>query len=76
MKEYTITMSFSVEAEKANIEKINRFAEELSQKIMENDELSYDNDIEIVDINVDDVLDLNNYDFDEDEDYNEEDEDY
>ena len=76
MKEYTIVMTFSVEAEKSNLEKINTFAEELSRKIMDDDSLVLDNDIEVVDIIVDDVLDLNNYDFDEDEDYSDDDEDY
>ncbi len=76
MKEYTITMSFSVESEKSNLEKINLFADELSQKILDDDNLVLYNDIEIIDATVVDVLDLNNYDFDEDEDDTDEDEDY
>lgn len=79
MKEYTITMSFSIEAEKSKLEKIQQFAEELTQKILEDSELAYSGDIEIVEINVDDIQDHNDYDYeDEDDDYNydDEDEDY
>ena len=76
MKEYTINLSFSIKSEKSNIEKIIIFAEELSEKIMEKENLIYDNGVEIVDVNVEDVLDLNNYDFDEDEELFDEDEDY
>ena len=74
--DWTDPEDFSVEAEKSNLEKINRFAEELSQKIMDDDSLVFDNDIEIVEINVDDVLDLNNYDYDEDEDIYEDEDEY
>jgi len=67
MKEYTITMSFSVEATKSGLDKINRFAEDLSQKILDDDSLMYEDDIEVVEISVDEVIDHNEYDFDDDE---------
>lgn len=79
MKEYTITMSFSVEAEKSKLEKIQQFADELTQKILEDSELAYSDDIEIVEINVDDIKDHNDYDYEDDDDdynYDDEDEDY
>lgn len=79
MKEYTITMSFSIEAEKSKLEKIQQFAEELTQKILDDSDLAYSNDIEIVDISIDDIQDHNDYDYDdEDDDYSDfdEDEDY
>ena len=65
MKEYTIKMKFSVESEKANLGKISQFAEELSRKILEDDNFTYSDDIEIIDISVDDILDHNDYDFEE-----------
>lgn len=76
MKEYTITMSFSVEANNANYEKIREFAEELTNKIMDDDSLIYHNGIEIVDASIVEVEDYNDYDYDEDEkdDYFDEDE--
>lgn len=79
MKEYTITMSLSVEAEKSKLEKIQQFAEELTQKILEDSELTYSGDIEIVEINIDDIQDHNDYDYEDEDDYNyddDEDEDY
>lgn len=80
MKEYTITMSFSVEAEKSKLEKIQQFADELTQKILDDSDLAYSDDIEIVDITIDDIQDHNDYDYDdEDEDfanYDNDDEDY
>lgn len=55
MKEYTITMNFSVESEEADYEKISEFAEQLSESIMNDDNLIYGDDIEIVDITVHEV---------------------
>ena len=49
MKEYTIKMKFSVESEKANLGKISQFAEELSRKILDDDNFTYSDDIEIID---------------------------
>mgnify|MGYP001768056736 CR=1 FL=1 len=56
MKEYTITMNFLVEAEDADYEKINEFAEQLSENIMSDDKLIFNNDIEIIDITIGEVV--------------------
>jgi hypothetical protein len=55
MKEYTITMNFMIEAEDADYEKINEFAEQLSENIMSDDRLVCNNDIEIVGITVSEI---------------------
>lgn len=70
MKEYTITMTFSIEAVKAGVDKVTQFAEDLSQKML-ND--NYPNEIDIVDVSIDDVVDHNNYDYNEDDRFLEED---
>jgi len=59
MKEYIITMNFSVEAEEAEFEEISEFAEQLLENIMSDDKLIYKNDIEIVGITIDNIDDLN-----------------
>ena len=68
MKQYTITMKFRVEAEKANLEKITEYADELSENIMGDNKLVYNNNIEIIDVIVDDI-ENNIDDYDEEEDY-------
>ena len=69
MKEYTITMSFQVEADKSKLEKITQFADDLTQKILEDNDLVYHNDIKVVDIVVEDIQDHNDdYDDDDDDD--------
>ena len=68
MKEYKITMTFSLEAEDADYEKISEFAEDLSDRLMNDEKLNKD-DIEIVDVVVQNVDDLNDYDKNDDEDY-------
>ena len=57
MKEYTITMSFSIEAEDSDYEQITEFAEELSENIMTDDKLIYKNDIEIVGVAIQEIQD-------------------
>lgn len=66
MKEYKITMAFSIEAEYADYEKISEFAEDLSDKFMNDERLNKD-DIEIVDVTVQNVNNLNDYDKDDDD---------
>lgn len=68
MREYKITMTFSIEAEDADYEKISEFAEDLSDKFMNDEKLNKD-DIEILDVSVHNVEDLNDYDKDDEEDY-------
>jgi hypothetical protein len=68
MKEYTITLNFLVEAEDADFEKINEFAEQLSESIMGDDKLVFNNDIEIIDVTIVEVAGENyedNYDDDD-----------
>jgi hypothetical protein len=65
MKEYTIKMSFSIEAETADYEKVSEFAEKLSESIMNDDDLISSGDIEVIDISVEEVEDHN----DDGEDY-------
>lgn len=66
MKEYTITLSFSIEAGEADYERISEFAEELVENIMNTDDLIYNDDIEIVEASVEDVED-NNEEIDDDD---------
>ena len=76
MKEYSITLKFSLESKKADYEDISEFAEKLTEKIMNDDNLIYSNGIEIVEITVNEVEDNNSYlDIDEEE-FLDEDEDY
>ena len=70
MKEYKVTMTFSIEARKADYEKISDYAERLSNLIIS--KLNDDNDIDIVEASVDEIEDHNDYD---DGDYLNEDED-
>ena len=77
MKQYTITMKFRVEAEKGNLNKISNYADELSENIMKDTNLIYNDDIEIIDVVVEDVENSiddfdeedNDYLIDDDEDY-------
>ena len=61
-------MKFRVEAEKANLNKITEYADELSENIMGDTKLVYNDDIEIIDVVVDDI-ENNIDDYDEEEDY-------
>jgi len=70
MKQYTITMKFRVEAEKANLNKITEYADELSENIMGDNKLVYNDDIEIIDVVIDDI-ENNIDDFDDDDVYEE-----
>lgn len=68
MKEYTITMNFSIESKNADYDKIEIFADELTEIIM--DKLTF-HDIKIVDISVEDIEDNTEEDYfdHDDEDY-------
>ena len=55
MKEYTITLSFTVESEEADYERVSEFAEKLSENIMDYEMLIYDDDIEVTSIEVTDI---------------------
>lgn len=73
MKEYSITLTFAVETKKSDYEDVSEFAEQLIDKILDNDNLTIKRDIEIVDITLDKVEDYSIYKDDEED---EEDEDY
>jgi hypothetical protein len=57
-KEYKIQMTLSIESEDADYERVEQYAQELSESIMQDNTLVYD-DIEIVETVVSDVQDLN-----------------
>ena len=77
MKEYSITLKFSLESKKADYEDVSEFAEKLTEKIMNDDSLVFSDGIEITEITVNDVDDNNSYlDLDEEEEYLDEEEDY
>lgn len=76
MKEYTITLKISIESKKADYEDVSEFAEKLTEKIMNNDNLVFSDGIEITEISVNEVEDNNDYlDLDEEE-FLDEEEDY
>ena len=76
MKEYSITLKFSLESKKADYEDVSEFAEKLTEKIMNTDSLVFSDGIEITEITVNEVEDNNDYlDLDEEE-FLDEDEDY
>ena len=76
MKEYSITLKFSIESKKADYEEVSEFAEKLVEKIMNEDDLIISDGVEIVEISVVEVEDNNDYlDLDEEE-LPDEDEDY
>lgn len=58
MREYTITMTFSVQSEDSDYEKISDFATELSENIMSD---YTDDDIEIIEVTIDEIVDNNDY---------------
>ena len=69
MKEYTITMSLTVNTSNLSYKKLSQFAEELSETIKSEHS---DDDVEIVDVNIIEIEDLNDYDeeyLDEDDEY-------
>lgn len=70
MKEYKITMTFTIEAVESNYDKIVDFADELADKIIDSEELIINDDISIVDTDIDNIEDLNS-DEDDDDDYDE-----
>ena len=73
MKEYKITMTFSIQSEDSDYEKISDFATELSENIMTD---YTTDDIEIVEVNVDEIEDNNDYLDDDYLDEDDEDDDY
>lgn len=72
MKEYTVTLKFTIESQDADYEKINEFAEKLSENIMDYEALIVDDDVEVTMIEVDSIEDFNDdgdYYEDEEEDF-------
>jgi hypothetical protein len=66
MKEYNITFKMTVESEDSDYEKISDFSEELIEKIMEDNNLIYSDDIEIVGMSVIEIEDDNESDSESD----------
>jgi hypothetical protein len=52
-------MSFIIESQNADYERISEFAEDLTEKIMEDDNLIYGHDVEIVGVSVEEIIDEN-----------------
>lgn len=61
IKEYKIQLTFSIESEEADYERVEQFAQELAESLIQDNPVPYD-DIEIVEAVVTDVNDLNDYD--------------
>jgi len=59
MREYTITMNFLIESEDSDYEQITEFAEQLTENIMGNESLIYNNDIEVVGVSIIEIEDHN-----------------
>ena len=59
MKEYTIKMNFIINSKDSDYEDICIFAEELAEKIIEDEKLIYKGDIEIVETSIEEVEDHN-----------------
>lgn len=61
MKEYSITMNFTIESKNADYDEISEFAEQLAENIMNTDKLIFYNNIEVTDISVHNI-EYDNYD--------------
>lgn len=72
MKEYNIKINISVEAQDADYDRIEQYAQEVAEAILQDENLTYDEDIMVLEVSVDDVQNLNGYDieanFDDDDD--------
>jgi hypothetical protein len=70
MKEYTITFKIYVQSYDSNYEQVEEYANQLVEKILENDELIYSDEIDVTDISVEEIEDNSSFDsFDEDGNY-------
>jgi len=58
IKEYKIQMTLSIESEEADYERVEQFAQELAESLIQDNPVSYD-DIDIVETVVTEVQDLN-----------------
>jgi hypothetical protein len=72
MKEYNIKINLVVEVEDSDYSRVDQYAQELADAIMQDDNLTYDEDIQLVEVTVDDVENLSGY---QDEDFEETDKD-
>lgn len=64
MKEYNIKINFVVEAQDSDYDRVEQYAQELADAIMQDVDITYDEDIEVIEISVDNVQNLSNYDVD------------
>ena len=58
IKEYKIQMTLSIESEEADYERVEQFAQELAESLIQDNPVSYD-DIDIIETVVTEVQDLN-----------------
>jgi len=73
MKEYNVVMTFSLESDDATFETVVDYANELSKKISESEDIvSINADVRIDEINVDHIEDLNGDENSEDYGYDDE----
>jgi len=61
IKEYKIQLTLSIESEEADYERVEQFAQELAESLIQDNPVPYD-DIEIVEVVANDIQDLNDYD--------------
>lgn len=61
VKEYKLQLTFSIECDDADYERVELFAHELADTLIQDHTLSYD-DIEIVDYTLNEIQYLNDYD--------------
>jgi len=62
MKEYNIKLNFVIEAEESDYDRVEQYAQELVEAILQDDDITYDEDILVVDASVDEVKNLSGYD--------------
>ena len=75
MKEYNIKINLVVEAQDSDYDRVEQYAQELVEALIQDDNITYDDDIEIIEVSVDDVHNISEYNADPDYDMNEGDDD-
>jgi hypothetical protein len=72
MKEYNIKLNLVIEAQDSDYDRVVEYAQEVADALLQDDNITYDEDIEVIEISVDDIHNLSGY---QDEDFEETDED-
>jgi len=65
MKEYNIKINISVEATDSDYNRVDQYAQEIADAILQDENLTYDSDIQVVDVVVEEVQSLSEYDIDD-----------